>query len=110
MVGKDNLTSISIMGGVEYQTGDKNEVEDVGNNESDQDRNTSTSSEETEGEVIDEVSMSDASWVEDMKTSTLTREPRGKKRFNNGLDFSSSLSPVRIIPSNRKQFRQDTRS
>ena len=85
---------------LEYQTGDKNDVEDVGN-ESDQDRNTSTSSEETEGEVIDEVSMSDAS-------STPTREPRGKKRFNKtGLDSSSSLSQVRreAVQSGNKKFR-----
>ena len=56
----------------------KNDVEDV-INESGQESNTSTSSEETGGEAVDEVNMSVDSGGDDMKTSTPTREPRGKK-------------------------------
>ena len=86
---------------LEYQAGEKNDVEDVSNdNESGQDRNSSTSSEEIEGEVVDDVNVSVASGLGDMKISTPTRGPRGKKRFKkSGFDSSSSLSPVRNISS-----------
>ena len=58
---------------LEYQAGNNNDVEDIGN-ESGQDRNTSSSSEETGDKVVDDLNMSEASG---MKTTTPTREPRG---------------------------------
>ena len=78
---------------LEYQAEDKNDIEDVDNdNKSGQSRNTSSSSEETEGKVVDDGNMSVSSWVGDMKTITPTRGPRGKKRL-----ISQSLTP----PSSR---------
>ena len=64
---------------------DKNDVEV----ESGQDRNTSNSSEETRDEFVDDETMVDASGIEDVKTSTPTREPRGKKRFKNSARLKS---------------------
>ena len=78
--------------------------EDV-DNESDQERNTTVSIEDTGGEVVDDENMSDESVVEDMKTSTPTREPRGKKRLNkSGFNSSISLSPVRNISDESAQL------
>ena len=89
---------------LEYQAGNKNDGEDV-DNESDQERNTTVSIEDTGGEVVDDENMSDESVVEDMKTSTPTREPRGKKRLNkSGFNSSISLSPVRNISDESAQL------